>query len=602
MLYTRSVRPRSDLWQSLLVPPVLGLAVLLVVRSRVWLDVLVEAAPRAAPFEILASCAAIAGLVGSLACMWLAPSRRRAAFVAIGALLAFVVFLAHYGLRDVDPRDAGWIMNGKDGRWHHTAWEFFRREPWHFPPGRIANMLHPIGTSVANTDSVPLWCFVFKPWDAWLPDDFQFFGAWFLLSAVLQGSFAALLLADVPAPWPYRLLGVGLLVWELNFPSRDHAGRAGAGWLILAGLWLYFRPRVGASPWRETLPWFALAGIGAATNPYLCVMSLALCAAALGRRCWPDRAASALQTAGRFASVCVLVLGIWWLVGYFDLPQLSSLNAGPLGLWSMDLLSPINPLRPGAFLPPWPMNPGQIEGVHYLGAPVLALVLVGLVAIGWRRPSGATVRAWIPLGIACALLTAAALSPKITVAGRLVLELPEILYRPITPFRASGRFFLPVAVAITYLALRLLAARARPDLATAVLALAVVLQVKEGAPQAELLRGRRFHPASHEWAEAPSWEAWRPVAAGRAHLRLLPEEAWSEDDSLPVVRLAARYGLTTSRGVAARLDAGALAAAWQQRASVARDTLFVAPAEAGAHVEQISGLECRELDGYLACS
>jgi hypothetical protein len=89
-----------------------------------------------------------------------------------------------------------------------------------------------------------------KPWNALLSQDFQYFGAWAPPCAVLHGTFAAMLMSLSGGRWLFQLLGVGLLLWNpLAMPMLDHPARVVSGWGVLAGLWLYFRPRaIGLAP------------------------------------------------------------------------------------------------------------------------------------------------------------------------------------------------------------------------------------------------------------------------------------------------------------------------------------------------------------------
>src|SRR5262245_11976718 len=121
---------------------------------------------------------ALGGALAALVLGALSPSRRTGALMVAGALLACAGFGSIFGFRIVDPRYVDWIMLGNDARWYYLDWAFFRREPWSSPPGRITRLLHPVGTSVGNTDSLPLLSLPLKLVSAWLPDEFQFFGAW----------------------------------------------------------------------------------------------------------------------------------------------------------------------------------------------------------------------------------------------------------------------------------------------------------------------------------------------------------------------------------------------------------------------------------------
>jgi hypothetical protein len=572
-------------------------------------DFLNETVPPALATEVLALRLAWLALLVAVIVIARAPAWRQTAMIVAGALLGLICLENTYGLRFVDPREYGWVMNGKDARWHNIGWVFFRNEAWHMPPGKIAHMLYPVGTSIANTDSLPLLAFVFKPFSPFLPPDFQYFGLWYLLSAVARGALAALLLSTFRAHWSYQLAAVALFVWGPgSFLSLDHAARAAGVPLCLAGLWLYFRPRDRDSPRREVYAWLGLAALGAWMNPYLCVMILGLCAATLLRRWWPDRVATAAQTAMRLAAVVLVVLLSWWLAGYFELANLGQMQGGPLGIWSMDLLAPINPWGlSSTWLPAWQIGSGQYEGLFYLGLGVIDLTLWVAVLAVWRPPSPAAIRQVVPLLAVCLVFTAAALSPTVTVAGQVVLRLPERLYAPLAPFRASARFFLPVSCALLYLLLRFVAARLKPALALALMLVCLLIQRRDLGPARQEMRARWSAAATFAWKESLDWEAWRPLVDGQRLLRLVPPERWGLDSILPFVYLAARSGLAAPGGDAARLDAQALAEAARsaqaafERGSLETETLYVMRADDPDPLPRNSAVSCQRIGAFRAC-
>jgi len=77
---------------------------------------------------------------------------KHVAVAAAGAVLGFIFFATYEGMRQVDPREYGWVMNGKDIRIEYSGWQAFRLEPWQWPPGRINSLVFPVGTSIANAD------------------------------------------------------------------------------------------------------------------------------------------------------------------------------------------------------------------------------------------------------------------------------------------------------------------------------------------------------------------------------------------------------------------------------------------------------------------
>lgn len=545
--------------------------------------------------------------LGTIVFALLERQRPKPVMIAAGILLALLHVEMTSGLRFADPSQIAWVMHGKDGRWHHIAWSFFRHEPWQFPPGEIATMLYPVGTSVAYTDSVPLMALPLKLFDPWLPRDFQYLGLFFLGSALLRGVFAALLAIQLGAAPAVTLLATALIICGPSaFVSMDHAALSSISWLTLAALWLYFRPPRN-SAWAETRPWLLLAGASAWVHPYVCVMTVAQSAAGIARRWWPDRVATARQAAVRFAAVIATVVVLWWIAGAFVLGR-QEMSSGALGLWSMDLLSFVNPTFKSAYLPQLPMNPPQIIGAHYLGVGVLLLLGWSAVSLVRRLPSRRTVASLVPLFLVSLFFLLFALSPTITFAGRVILELPPALYSPLSPFRGSGRFAAPVAMTLLVLALRVLAKRNRAWIAAPLLLLCVLLQLDEAAPQRRQVRVLFAEPLFSTWRDALSWDRWEPETRGRRELRLVPDGRWTGDEIASFAYLAARNGLASGAGEAARVDGAALTQAAAVRDAeleqgvLHEDILYVAHTEEAERLKLYPSLVCRRLDGYLACS
>ena len=536
---------------------------------------------------------------------------QRWSIVTVSALLG-LLFFAHYeGMRTIDPRECGWMLGGKDGRWEQIGWEFFRREPWAIPPGRISRMSYPIGTSIANTDSIPLLGIALKPLSALLPEQFQYFGAWQLLCAVLQGVFAALLMRLTGAPWPYQIMGTMLFLWNpIAMPSGEHPARAAAGWMILAGLWLYFRPVQSSSRRRELVAWLVLAGLGAGINPYVCVMALAIGSAFFLRRWRVDRALTFTQAGLGLAAVLLTAVAMWWIAGYFTVGGYGGLIAGELGYWSMNLLAPINPMGWSLYLPDQPTaTAGQYEGPAYMGLGILVLALSGAVALLIHPPTRAAIAEVVPPVLACAILLIGALSPKLTLGADVVAELPRALYAPLAPFRASGRFFQPSGYLMLFLALRAVAHRLRPWRATALMLAVVAIQYADIHQKLDEFRRRNTHDSHYAWPQPLHRDNWRFATDTYARMILVPAEGWDPEVTVPLVYLAARSGLAINSGESARGDGQAM---WNYRRAEERrmgsgllepaELYIVHPAHIGAfesrHGDRVS---CSEVDGYHAC-
>jgi hypothetical protein len=139
---------------------------------------------------------------------------------------------------------------------------------------------------------------------------------------------------------------------------------------------------------------------------------------------------------------------------------------------------------------------GHYEGYNYLGAGVL--LLIGLaVVVRLRHDRGFFRRHWSLLA-ACTLATIWALSDRVYLGHRLVLEasVPASLEWVTGTFRASGRLFWPVGYALVCFAVVTSARWLSPRRLSLVLALAFALQWIDLEPLRGIVRTGLARPAS----------------------------------------------------------------------------------------------------------
>ena len=327
------------------------------------------------------------------------PTRPHSPAVAavISAFLGGAAFGWGAGLRPLDPREFGWVMQG-DWRIHFLGWHLFRNEPWQWPPGAIATMYEPVGTTLGFTDSIPLAAFLLKPIEAWLPHSFQYIGLWFLLCFALQGLFGALVMST----WtPRPLLQVVGALFYVSLPMllfRIAHPALCSHWLLLWALWLNWRRPTSYR--NDVAQHVALGLISGLVHPYLAVMVLALLGALAARRMIiPDFASRPWIVVTFCFAGAALAVG-WWASGLFTLSSGRDLLAGG-GDYSTNLLSLVNPGPHSAFLPGFQFFSGnQWDGYQYLG---LGLLLLCLVA----APIALRIRDWsrgsIPLLACCSV-------------------------------------------------------------------------------------------------------------------------------------------------------------------------------------------------------
>ncbi|WP_439598575.1 DUF6311 domain-containing protein [Falsiroseomonas sp.] len=428
-----------------------------------------------------------------------------AAALALGLGLALWVFPLDFLF---PAAGQGWRPAG-DAAQHMVAQRYLIADDWRWPPSFAANLnTQEGGMNTAFADSIPALALLLKAFRGWLPEGFHGIGLFYGLAWVAQPIAAVFALRSAGERRLLPALGMALAAasmpaWIGRF---GHAALCGH-FLLLLGLGLYLRLVTRPSP----ALWLAAALLQVATllvHPYLAAMTLALLGAVPATRLLRGEAfwGPALAVAASFGLVVAAMAGFGYLGAKGD---------GGYGHFALNLLSPLWPA--GSLLSGWPWSPqldatghGGWEGYNWLGAGLWAALALGLLLrprFAWRRFRRHAGLALVLLG-----LTALAVSFQVGFGARIVLDLgppPAALEQ----FRASGRFFWPVAYALL-LAGMVLLARLRPVLCLA----AGLLQFADATP---------LRAAIADWAQArPAWTveapALRSELASAQSLTLLP--------------------------------------------------------------------------------
>jgi hypothetical protein len=118
-------------------------------------------------------------------------------FVMTASVLLAIVVL---GPSRIDPRNTSWLL--RDFAVMHFGWFGYRFDPssaWSFETSRLS---WPLPIAIAMFDLVPIAAFPLKLLSAYLPSEFQYFGALFVFNAGLQGLFAFLLFYEIAKCMP----------------------------------------------------------------------------------------------------------------------------------------------------------------------------------------------------------------------------------------------------------------------------------------------------------------------------------------------------------------------------------------------------------------
>lgn len=441
------------------------------------------------------------------------------ASAAVGTIVVFT---------SLDPR---FIVGGPpywDPPWDDSAqsvaglWAFLQ-DAWHFPLLSIRTYGLPEGANAANVNTIPLVSVPLKLLYPLTHHVFVFFGVWIALSRILNAVFGAWLLSELGERRLVPILTIALLYGALpSLLDKITNADLAAQFFVPASLIVYLRVVRAESVRRVSLAAFALLLAALLVHPYLLVMAFLPYAAAVGER-WRRGLTAALPGLALIAGQ----------VGGLLVPLLAGGYLGSLesrwfhyGEWSMNVLSPFllaeSTLLPAArvlgtadCLPP--------EGVNYLGLGGIGL-LAAAVILASRALIGPLRRHLVLCGVLVGL-TAFALSNRVQLGNMLLVAypLPTSLLRLADVFRASGRFFWPVSMALLVWCVAVLARHSPRPIGMLVLALGCGVQWVDlsGARSRSLQRSVRAGPD----ALGEERDAWKTLVTRHRAMEVYPSYA-----------------------------------------------------------------------------
>jgi hypothetical protein len=454
-------------------------------------------------------------------------------------LLGALAFLLVIGPRVLDPTNIGWLGEG-DAATHYMGWAFFRSSPWTFPLGMNPSYGLELGNGIIFSDSNPLLAFLFKPFSAWLPETFQYFGLWLLACFILQAWFAWKLVGLLtPSLW-IRLLGTGLFVFSPPMFLRmgGHLSLSGH-FLILAALYLALRPGLQ----KRWLAWGVLLAATALVHAYLLAMVALIWLADLASQAIKGRLSRRdawIELGGLF----LLVAFCCWQAGYFSVG--GGTVAGGFGLYRLNVMSLVNPSGWSYTLRDMPQGPGDYEGFNYLGLGVLLLAIcAGVALLQGNTGLANAVRHRRLLLLALIGLTLFALTNKLGIGMQnMHYWLPKPLELLANVFRAAGRMFWPVFYAIVFTVIFLVIRGNKPRAAACLLAIALLVQILDTRAGWAGLRQSRMMPAASSWPTSMNDPFWASAASHYSKVRtLLPQN--QPENWLLTSQYALKHGLET---------------------------------------------------------
>lgn len=370
----------------------------------------------------------------------------------LSAMIGIVAFMAIYGLHVLNPVYDDWLLGQGDLTQHYLGWCFYRRSDWFFPVGLTDNLVYPSFTSVIFTDSIPVLAVFFKLLSPILPETFQYFGWWGIVSFALHGFFSAKILRELSVGRMQALIGSIFFVLSPLVIERMFKHTAlGGHWMILAALYLFVRH---GKDYRNTkkavVCWGILGALTAAVHLYFLPMCGAFLCGYLLCSFWRERRFGWKYLLPGISFGGMLFISTY-LFGGFSTRAVSS-DSG-LGECSFNLNGFFNAKGYSRFFDALPMyHELQYEGFAYLGLGIFVLLttVAAFVVMDLTRNGGSCIKGKrmeiLTAGLMAAGLVVFAASPVVTWNDRLLFVLTDssTLTHYWSIFRSTGRIIWPV--------------------------------------------------------------------------------------------------------------------------------------------------------------
>lgn len=373
----------------------------------------------------------------------------------IGGIIGLILFLIIYGWRILNITYVDWLYEDVNSDLFQTQLgaDFFLKAPWKFPLGCYDTYNYPSGTSIVFTDSIPIFAIVFKLFRGMLPTNIQYLGIWGAFSFFMQGGISCVILKKyikklsiVAAICPILIFNTAT-IWRLY----RHTSLGGGQWIILLALMIcVYRKNINKT-WKKVFIWSGITAITVSIHIYFIIMIGIILVAYLINDYLENNLLK--EDILIFISAVISTIVSFYIIGGFAVG--SSIVEEGLGMYSMNINSLFNPMGYSNYLKDLPSNPGQYEGLQYLGAGAIILLIAYIFSLNkdeyvWFKELSNSKK--IPIIFGIVSLTILALSPVITINTKTLVN--YMFLKPIVdllnPFRSTGRFFWPVYYVILF--------------------------------------------------------------------------------------------------------------------------------------------------------
>tara|TARA_B100000900_G_scaffold43234_1_gene32195 strand:+ start:1391 stop:3484 length:2094 start_codon:yes stop_codon:yes gene_type:complete len=358
----------------------------------------------------------------------------------LSILFGITLTLLFVGPSNIGFENTNWF-NSYDLKSDLLAFKFFFNDTWRFPLGLNPNYGE-LSNSIVFSGAVPVLSIVFKFLKFLLPDNFHYFTLWIFICFSLQYYFSYKIIYYLTKNNFYSVVSSiffllsPILIYRLNL----HLSLS-AHWLILAIIYLDLNQNQN----NILLKKIFLIVISSLIHFYFTIMLIFM-----------NIFFSFFNNKTKFSKnffrenllIFLFLIISMYLVGYFHIPATDALGFG-FGYYKTNFLSlldpsySINDISWSILIPDIYNSTGEKEGFAYLGLGVLCM-LIHLITNNFKNPK--KLRINYKYFTLCSFLFLLAISNNISLGSfeLINLNLPNILYAPLSVIRASGRLIWPV--------------------------------------------------------------------------------------------------------------------------------------------------------------
>ncbi len=446
----------------------------------------------------------------------------------LSGLIGAVAFLMIYGVKVLDVTYDDWLLafpEGSDNVQHYMGWVAYRSSAWHFPLGLVENIVYPDMISVIYTDSIPLLAFIFKVLSPLLPQTFQYFGWFGLVSGFLLAGFGGIFVLHFTGRPIQSVMSSVFFATSYVFIFRMfyHTGLA-AQWIIIASLYLWLCVSHSQYAYLQRILWPVLSVIALLTEAYFVPMVWGIMLCSLFMDVVDKNVKKPLV--GALITICVSAVATI-VTGYIFGLFYGDVSAATFGVYdySFNLNGFINSFGMSRLLPQLPAGYVQYEGFSYLGLGMILLVFLGLFLYCRNREKTVIMssgkRNSIILFFVAFVLFAA--SPWIRIGNFIIdIPLPSFVVRLWSIFRSTGRMIWPVYYLIMLFGCVLFIKNFKSKrFSVIVLGALLCVQLYD---QSEYLYGKHEKYANEVTYNSPlKSQAWEELSGKYRHIMVYPD-------------------------------------------------------------------------------